>query len=130
MGSIINDCSKTVLEMCEKRSEEGKPVDCKGLFGAFTMDVIANSAFGTQIDSQNDPNNEFVTRVRRVFEGFNFTTMLLAFALPVWIWKFLPSSFHPLKFDRDDFFRDVTRNVIKKRKETGRVCNIFRLIFA
>ncbi|GBM46373.1 Cytochrome P450 6j1 [Araneus ventricosus] len=29
MGSIINDCSKTVLEVCEKHSEEGKPVNCK-----------------------------------------------------------------------------------------------------
>ncbi|GBL60251.1 hypothetical protein AVEN_157490-1, partial [Araneus ventricosus] len=42
------------------------------------MDVIANSAFGTQIDSHNDPNNAFVRRVRRAFEGFNFTMMLLA----------------------------------------------------
>ncbi|CAL1287237.1 unnamed protein product [Larinioides sclopetarius] len=90
------------------------------LFGAFTMDVIANSAFGTQIDSHNDPNNEFVRRVRRVFEGFNFALMFLAMAVPAWIWKCIPSKFHPLKFDRDDFFREVTRNVIKKRKETGR----------
>ncbi|GBM46371.1 Cytochrome P450 6B2 [Araneus ventricosus] len=45
--------------------------------------------------------------------------------MPVWIWKCLPSGFHPLKFDRDDFFRDVTRNVIKKRKESGRRYNDF-----
>ncbi|CAL1287238.1 unnamed protein product [Larinioides sclopetarius] len=91
-----------------------------GLFGAFTMDVIANSAFGTHIDSHNDPNNEFVRRARRVFEGFNFALIFLAMAIPSWIWKCLPSNIHPQKFDRNDFFRDVTRNVIKKRKETGR----------
>ncbi|GFY30145.1 cytochrome P450 3A5, partial [Trichonephila clavipes] len=77
MGSIINECSETVLEVCEKHCERDEPVDCKRVFGAFTMDVIASSAFGTKIDSHNDPDNEFVSRVRKAFLNFTFLRMML-----------------------------------------------------
>ncbi|GFU11245.1 cytochrome P450 3A7 [Nephila pilipes] len=125
MGSIINDCTKTVLEVCEKHCGAGKPVDCKRVFGAFTMDVIASSAFGTKIDSHNDPDNEFVKRVRKAFLDATVLRMMLALMVPWWIWKLIPFIDNPMKMDRDDFFRDVTRNVIKQRKETGNKYNDF-----
>ncbi|GFY30163.1 retrovirus-related Pol polyprotein from transposon 297 [Trichonephila clavipes] len=78
MGSIINECSETVLEVCEKHCEIDEPVDCKRVFGAFTMDVIASSAFGTKIDSHNDPDNEFVSRVRKAFLDVSFFRMMLS----------------------------------------------------
>jgi len=37
------------------------------LCAAFTMDVIASTAFGVKIDSHNDPNNQFVTMGRKAF---------------------------------------------------------------
>ncbi|GFQ95605.1 cytochrome P450 3A6, partial [Trichonephila clavata] len=70
ISSIMNDCSQTLLEVCEKYSNKGEPVDMKGMFGAFTMDVIASSAFGTKVDSHNDPQNEFVKRARAAFLKF------------------------------------------------------------
>ncbi|GFY74214.1 cytochrome P450 3A5, partial [Trichonephila inaurata madagascariensis] len=77
MGSIINECSETVLEVCEKHCERDEPVDCKRVFGAFTMDVIASSAFGTKIDSHNDPGfNSSRKSGERVF-GFTFLRMML-----------------------------------------------------
>lgn len=33
---------------------------CCRLCGAFTMDVIASTSFGIEVDSQKDPNNRFV----------------------------------------------------------------------
>ncbi|GFT88967.1 cytochrome P450 3A28, partial [Nephila pilipes] len=125
MASIINDCSKTVLEVCEKHCNKGEPVDCKRVFGTFTMDVIASSAFGTKIDSHNDPNNEFVKRVRKAFLGATFLRMMLAIMVPWWVWKLIPFVDNPMRMDGDHFFRDVTRNVIKQRKETGQRYNDF-----
>ncbi|GFY77206.1 cytochrome P450 3A29, partial [Trichonephila inaurata madagascariensis] len=125
MGSIINECSETVLEVCKKHSERGEPVDCKRLFGTFTMDVIASAAFGTKIDSHNDPDNEFVSRVREVFLKMTYFRIMLAFCTPWWLIKWIPFFENPMKMDRDDFFRDVTRSVIKQRKETGRRYNDF-----
>ncbi|GFU26382.1 cytochrome P450 3A11 [Nephila pilipes] len=125
MASIINDCSKTVLEVCEKHCNKGEPVDCKRVFGTFTVDVIASSAFGTKIDSHNDPNNEFVKRVRKAFTEVTFLRMMLALTVPWWVWKLIPFVDNPMRMDKDDFFRDVTRNVIKQRKETGQRYNDF-----
>lgn len=43
------------------------PTDCS-LCGAFTMDVIASTAFGVKVDSHNDPNNQFVRMAKKAFE--------------------------------------------------------------
>jgi len=32
------------------------------------MDVIASTAFGIEIDSHNDPNNQFVQNCREIFK--------------------------------------------------------------
>ncbi|GBN60421.1 Lithocholate 6-beta-hydroxylase, partial [Araneus ventricosus] len=78
MSSIIDECSKSVVEVCEEYCEKGKPVDFKSTFGAFTMDVIAKSAFGTQINSHKDPQNEFVRKVRESFLNFTIPRMMLS----------------------------------------------------
>ncbi|GFT23831.1 cytochrome P450 3A21, partial [Nephila pilipes] len=125
MASIMNDCSKTLLEVCEKYWKEQKPIDAKGVFGAFTMDVIASSAFGTKIDSHNDPENEFVKNVKKNFSSFTIPRMVFSFLIPGWILKCIPLDLNVMILDKNNFFRDVTMNVIKQRKETGRRYNDF-----
>ncbi|KAF8783411.1 Cytochrome P450 3A11 like protein [Argiope bruennichi] len=83
------------------------------------MDVIAKSAFGTQINSHKDPQNEFVRKVRKSFLNFTIPRMMLSILLPSWLLKCLPSSLNPMRFDKDNFFRDVTMRIIQKRTETG-----------
>jgi len=41
--------------------------------GAYTMDVIASTAFSVKVDSHNDPNNQFVQMAKKAFM-FNFTS--------------------------------------------------------
>ncbi|GBN52604.1 Cytochrome P450 3A24, partial [Araneus ventricosus] len=125
MSSIMNECSQSVVEVCEKQHDKGEQVDCKGLFAAFTMDVIARSAFGTQIDAHNDPQNEFVRKVRESFLSFTIPRLVISMLLPLWIMKWLPASLNPLRMDKDNFFKNVTMKVIQKRKETGTRYNDF-----
>ncbi|PRD35165.1 UNVERIFIED_CONTAM: Thromboxane-A synthase [Trichonephila clavipes] len=89
------------------------------------MDVIASSAFGTKIDSHNDPENEFVQNVKKNFSSFTIPRMIFAFLIPNWILRWIPLDLNPLILDKSNFFRDVTMNVIKRRKETGRRYNDF-----
>lgn len=49
------------------------------LAGCFSMDAIAESLFGIQIDSQDDYENEFVQNGRKAFEEFNFKNPLFFF---------------------------------------------------
>ncbi|GFQ63901.1 cytochrome P450 3A5 [Trichonephila clavata] len=125
MGTIMNECSRTLIEVCENHYKDGNPVDCKGLFGTFTMDVIASSAFGTKVDSHNDPQNDFVRRAKEAFLRFTPLRIVFSVLIPHWITKLIPESMNPFKFDRDDFFKDVTMNVIKQRKQTGKRYNDF-----
>ncbi|KAG8171367.1 hypothetical protein JTE90_013920, partial [Oedothorax gibbosus] len=67
MLSILKDCSKTLVQNMKTDAEAGKIFDAKRLYGAFTMDVIASSAFSTKIDSHNDPDNQFVKHAKDVF---------------------------------------------------------------
>ena len=43
------------------------------------MDVIASTAFGIQIDSHNDPKNEFVTNATKLFK-FKLNGPMLLFS--------------------------------------------------
>jgi len=36
--------------------------------GAYTMDVIASAAFGIEIDSHNDPSNQFVQNSKEIMK--------------------------------------------------------------
>ncbi|GFQ96613.1 cytochrome P450 3A25 [Trichonephila clavata] len=125
MSSIMNECSETLVKVCEKHYNKGETVDVKGMFGAFTMDVIASSAFGTKVDSHNDPQNEFVRRAREAFLKFTPFVIMLSAILPHWFLKMIPESISPFKFDNDNFFRNVTMSIIKQRRETGRRYNDF-----
>ncbi|GFU06040.1 cytochrome P450 3A28 [Trichonephila clavipes] len=115
MGTVINDCSKSVVEICEKFYKEGKPVECRGMFGAFTMDVIAKVAFGTKINSHNDPENTFVKHANQIFQPKVLTTLMFLI-LPLWLLR----KFNVIRIDKDDFFQNVIKQVVKERKETGK----------
>ncbi|KFM82972.1 Cytochrome P450 3A30, partial [Stegodyphus mimosarum] len=121
MSHIMNDCAKTVLKTLEKHAVSKEPVDCKRLFGAFTMDVIATSAFATKIDSHNDPDNIFVKNVRKAFGEFTGLRLLLFFFLPNW----LRLTFGFRSLPTGDFFQSVTLEVIKERKQKGYKHNDF-----
>ncbi|GFT13412.1 cytochrome P450 3A28 [Nephila pilipes] len=115
MGTIINDCSKSVVEVCEKFYKEGKPVECRGMFGAFTMDVIAKVAFGTQVNSHNDPENTFVKHAKQIFQPMVFLSILFLL-LPNWLLR----KFNLIRLDKDNFFQNVIKKVMKERKESGK----------
>ncbi|GFY30160.1 thromboxane-A synthase [Trichonephila clavipes] len=45
--------------------------------------------------------------------------------VPWWVFKLIPFLENPMLMDRDNFFGNVTRSVIKQRKETGKRYNDF-----
>ena len=53
------------------------------------MDVIASTAFGIQIDSHNDPQNEFVLNANKLFKFKLNGPMLLFSKLFVSNWEML-----------------------------------------
>ncbi|GBN73407.1 Cytochrome P450 3A27 [Araneus ventricosus] len=85
MLPIFKDCTEALLNHFRTFANEGKAVDVKRMYGAFSMDVIASSAFSTKIDSLNDPNNKFVQVAKTVF-GQEASLLFLLFC------KFTPEE--------------------------------------
>ncbi|XP_038077348.1 cytochrome P450 3A6-like [Patiria miniata] len=76
MSSMINECCDTLVTNFEKMAKEGKPVNCKTLYGGFTMDSIAWCGFGLKVDSLSSEHNEFVEHARLAF-SFRRSALLL-----------------------------------------------------
>ncbi|KAG8176927.1 hypothetical protein JTE90_018710 [Oedothorax gibbosus] len=122
MLSIFKDCSNTLVKNFRTAAAEGTAVDAKRLYGAFTMDIIASSAFSTKIDSHNDPENKFVAMAKKVFSQQLNWRMLLFFTCP-WLLKLF--KINPLPEDAVNFFKDATLQIMEERKRTGQVRNDF-----
>ncbi|GBN61088.1 Cytochrome P450 3A4 [Araneus ventricosus] len=120
MMGIFKECSETVIQNFKKTTENGEPVELKRIFGAFTMDVIASSAFSTKLDSHNDPENEFVQMATMIFRPKVNWRVLLYFLFPNFV-KFMGISIFPP--NGTNFFRDVTLNIIAQRRKTELTVN-------
>lgn len=122
MISIFRESAKTVVSNFKSASKEAKPIDAKRLFGAFTMDVIASSAFATKIDSHNDPENRFVTAARGAFTNPIPWRFALFFTFPGIMRLFRINLFSPTAME---FFQKVTLQLVEERKRTKQRRNDF-----
>ncbi|XP_022082458.1 uncharacterized protein LOC110974857 [Acanthaster planci] len=122
MPPVINECCDTLITSISEARTGGKAVDCKALFGAFTMDVIACCAFGLNVDSQKDKDDPFVQNAKILLDAGRFTK---PFAILISIFPFLARLFGflgaEMAFDKKatKFFQDVTEATCKLRKEEG-----------
>ncbi|KAJ8310123.1 hypothetical protein KUTeg_011988 [Tegillarca granosa] len=119
MNSEIERCSKLLVSNFEKHAEKEEVVSVKEFYGAFTMDVIASTAFGLQVDSQNNPDDSFIKHARAIFSRSSIMfrpALFLAVMFP-FTTKFLKMariSFFP-GFVIDFFVKEVTA-MIEDRK--------------
>ncbi|CAL1277726.1 unnamed protein product [Larinioides sclopetarius] len=123
MLSIFKDCSETLVNNFRAAAEEGKPVDVKRVYGAFTMDVIASAAFSTKIDSHNDPDNTFVKAAKSLFGGEPGKLFVLLMLFPKL--RKLLRLIHPAASRPTEFFREITLQIVEQRKKSGQVRNDF-----
>ena len=85
MTQQICDCAQVMVNHIEQDGASEKSLEVKNLSGAFTIDVIARTAFGLDLDSRKSENNKFVEMGKKglapfVGEGFSLTFMAGIFA--------------------------------------------------
>ena len=124
MRPMLDECIDTLVtniqKIIDKQSADnrGKPnhnygeFDMKRIFGAFSMDVIIQVAFGTKVDSLNDENNPIITVAHSLFEvNWRF---ILFFMFPELLDKLGIAAFNP-KVTK--FFHALTMRIIEDRKK-------------
>ncbi|XP_015282693.1 PREDICTED: cytochrome P450 3A29-like [Gekko japonicus] len=94
MLPIINSNGEKLWKNVQKKVDNGEPIAMKDLFGAYSMDVITSTSFSVDVDSMNNPNDPFVTQIKK-FLKFSFFSPL--FLLLV-IFPFLTPVLEKLNF--------------------------------
>ncbi|XP_012943063.1 cytochrome P450 3A41 [Aplysia californica] len=81
MCGLLEKKSQSLMEVLMEKQESGEAVETKTLMSAFTMDAIASTAFGADINSTRDPENEFVKNAKKLTDQF-FRFFSLVFLFP------------------------------------------------
>ncbi|KAG5683846.1 hypothetical protein PVAND_013109 [Polypedilum vanderplanki] len=119
MFKLINDVgsqmSNTVLEQINKGADN--KIEFKEFAQKFTIDIIASCAFGLEINSFNNPNNDFLRIARKAtnFATFKTTIKLVGLLGAPWLMKIFKIKFLDEEFYK--FFGAMMTDTIKTREE-------------
>ena len=122
MRPLIEDCLQTLLKNLDQKSAENPEIDMKLLFGAYTMEVVIQVAFGTKVDALIDENNPIIVNARKLFSTdisiFMMIKFIMFFTLPQSIKKHL-KGLQLFQKEVMDFWTDFTKKIIKERKQNN-----------
>ncbi|XP_061085214.1 cytochrome P450 3A30-like [Conger conger] len=81
MFIIMRHHSDNLIKSLQKTSDSGKSANMKEFFGAYSMDVVASTSFSVDIDSLNNPDDPFVTNIKKMlkFDLLNPLFIIIAF---------------------------------------------------
>ncbi|XP_067143005.1 cytochrome P450 3A24-like isoform X2 [Centruroides vittatus] len=123
MAYLIRECAERFIEKLKKKVpiNENQTLDCKSFLSTYPIDVIASTAFGTKLNSLDDPNNEFVTKARQASNTDASLRLTLFFLFPKIIAFFKVDVFG----GAFDFFQEFALHVVKRREEEKTKANDF-----
>ncbi|XP_033370653.1 thromboxane-A synthase isoform X4 [Parus major] len=77
MTPLINQACDILLCNLKVYADSGKAFDIQRCYNCFTLDVVGSVAFGTEVDSQKNPDDPFVKNCRTFFEMSLFKPLLI-----------------------------------------------------
>lgn len=118
MVPLINTATDSLMKNLDAYEASGESFDIHRCFGCFTMDVIASVAFGTQVDSQNDPDDPFVHHAQKFFSFSFFRPIMFVFiAFPFLIAPLANIIPNKRRDDMNNFFTSCIQKIIRQRDE-------------
>lgn len=127
MFPIIKLYGEKLVKNIEKKVANDEFVTVKDIFGAYSMDVVVSTSFSVDIDSMNNPNDPFVTNIKK-FLKFSFLNpvflLLVLFPFIVPVLEKMKVTLLPSKVM--DFFNG---NFMKMKKERDNGYHVDRVDF-
>ncbi|XP_011150783.2 cytochrome P450 9e2-like [Harpegnathos saltator] len=119
MFELVSKCSCEFAEYLADHPEQCASIDTKEAFRRYTTDVIATSAFGINVNSMKDRDNEFFIRGLETsnLSGFKAMIKFIFFRVCPRLTKMLGLSFFSPATSQ--FFRKIVAETIKVREEQG-----------
>lgn len=135
MTPLINDAADKLMQHIDTKIKDDEDIDIKKFIGGYTMDVIASTAFGLDVDSQNNPDDPFTKHARMFTDSSSVAVFIvIVFFMPFCSWilhlcNFLGISLTKIK-PALTFFGRVTDKALKERRESPGKYNDFLGILA
>lgn len=119
MTPLIQKAIENLTENFENIAENDKEIDIVQVFSAYTMDVIASTAFGIEVNSQKTPNNPLVKHARSIFRTDFLRSLFVLFLIVRPSWLLYPLTlFIPSPFKKSiQFLEDFCEKVVQDRKQ-------------
>jgi len=116
MRPLIEECLNSLIKNLDNISQTGQESEMKRLFGAYSMEVVIQVAFGTKVDALFDENNPIIMNARKMFNRNVSPKVFIAFLMPK-----LAKTFKIAVFDTSvtQFFKDFTMKIIEQRKKSS-----------
>ncbi|XP_021350792.1 cytochrome P450 3A18-like [Mizuhopecten yessoensis] len=123
MTSLINNSADKFMEHIDQKIKEDEDIDMKGFIGGFTMDVIASTGFGLDVNSQNNPDNSFTKHARYFSDPTSIAVLVvIVFFLPFFWWILRLSAFLGFNLTKVrtamNFFARVTEKALTERRQS------------
>ncbi|NXI64072.1 CP3AO protein, partial [Anseranas semipalmata] len=119
MFPIIKLYGEKLVKNIEKKVANDEFVTMKDIFGAYSMDVVASTSFSVDVDSMSNPNEPFVTNIKK-FLKFSFLNpvfvLLVLFPFIIPVLEKMNVTLLPSKVM--DFFNGIFMKM-KKERENG-----------
>lgn len=121
MMPLVQRCCTDLVENIRQQAQGDLAVDMKEIASGFTMDVISSTAFGLQVNSQKEKDNQFVKYARKAMRSdVNAIFFLICMTFP-FMKEIMAKLFKTPTFGGvEDFFKQVVSDIVKDRKENPR----------
>ncbi|XP_039918854.1 thromboxane-A synthase isoform X2 [Hirundo rustica] len=118
MTPLINQACDTLLCNLKVYADSGKAFDIQRCYNCFTLDVVGSVAFGTEVDSQKNPDDPFVKNCRTFFEMSLFKPLLvLILSFPFIMIPLLRIFPNKKQKELNGFFIQTIKNAIVYRHQ-------------
>ncbi|XP_040189886.1 cytochrome P450 3A24 isoform X3 [Rana temporaria] len=118
MFPIIETYGALLVKNVQKKVDNKEFLNMKDIFGSYAMDIVLSTSFSVNVDSQNNPDDPFVTNAKKLF-AFSFfnplflITVLCPFLIP--LLDKLNFCFLPLSVL--NFYQDAIKSIKKDRQK-------------
>ncbi|XP_028141060.1 cytochrome P450 9e2 [Diabrotica virgifera virgifera] len=119
MFMLMSECGEKLVKFFMEKDQNAIEIEMKDTLTRYTNDVIASAAFGVQIDSLNNTENEFYLMGKNAtnFRGFWRTMKLFGYMIIPKIFEFFKVTLFDMNVRR--FFTELISGTIKIREEKG-----------
>merc|ERR550532_2726220 len=119
MLKFIMQVSEDLTNEFDKKAKAGKEFELKDVFGKFSLDALASSAFGVDGESFKNKDSKFVKSAARIFEQTKLDMVIFSLRMIPGVPELL--SFFKIDTNKPQetkFFKDVIMQTIKMRRES------------